>query len=355
MLFVCVAFIVVVGQVTVNGLVDDISDIKGTYESPGYDQLNALLVNKLKPSEVVDKVFVEANMAVAREELNRQKVSNSGRSFVKALRLFTAMSTLEGDDKCSPAALNILNQNDQALTYKARQPENEKTCHRRVEKIFIYYVKENAKACQNIYPGLMREKLAQVDKKTLEIVDQLSREVAKKNNIEGDDRLVVSLIFNVAKKDEFLDFNDSEFVLETLKNLVKTFEPSKEKYLSKVDNELTGLVEINKKEFQRIFEANLMNPCQSYADAVGFYVFNPAWFLAKWHHELIYEEPDYYKKWLAYTACMKVNQKRELLFQMAYNQANKLQKFVPEKRKKAKKVWSIKADTSGRLWFLVIL
>lgn len=323
MLLVYVGALMLTAGLMVSAKIDDITDIQGRDEQVGYDQLNAILVGRIARSKEVDDEYAEANIKVAKEKLKQLKSSSSSKSLVKALRLFIALSSIEGEDKCSSGALNILDQNKQAWVDRLKST-NDKVCYKRVEKILIYFAKKNAKACQSVYPAVLRERLSQVSKKSLDIVEQLANDVLEKYPTEGESEVarLYRLLYN--SKQLSLELEDGHLLLNFLDKLVKLNDPAKAEYLRKVDDELVGLMRMKGKEIQSLFSEYIVEPCEKYIEAVGYNVFNPARFLATFQHELMPNELDYYKKWFAYTVCMKIKDRKDVLFWKIHNLAESL-------------------------------
>lgn len=88
---------------------------------------------------------------------------NSKKKIAGAAKLFSTLEQLIDPAKCNKEGLKIIHENSISL--------DQRPCLDRVSGIFTHYLKQQEAVCSLIYPGLLKEKLARMEKLNLKRLD----------------------------------------------------------------------------------------------------------------------------------------------------------------------------------------
>lgn len=250
----------------------------GKYYESVYEKINKYLVDKLEEND-----NTKDNMESALEWLS----SLEGNSFmngnlIKALKQFTSLTKIEGENMCTRNSYGILRKNDLATRGNAHKRITKLGAMRRVDKIVYEYSIQHAIDCFREYPRKFAIKRAQLDQTQLSYVEPLFDHIFqtilrpssflgifsnpdRKKNVDPTE--VVRDIRSLNRADV------GEATLERMRYYARN-DPDN-KYLDFVNDDRSGKYIIRDDKVKELYEKYIVKPCEYYIEQLGFDILIP--------------------------------------------------------------------------------
>lgn len=291
----------------------------------------------VKEFEAIDKRLVEKtsslvvseNMKFLREiyQADKRNVFKIDRSkMLKAEKLLLALEYLTNEASCNGEGHEIIYQAHRALEGKPFISESVKCCHRRLDKIFLFYYSQYAITCQQVYPGEMRRKLKTMNRLKVNRVnffaDNAISQFTSDDFVKNQSSPLAERFFYVisAETDP-----QPRYIFNILRLLLRN--QPEEEFLKSFENEGPD-ISVEKK-FKTIFHNYLAEPCRYYVDQLGQDIFTPLSFSMELH-TLNEDDVEFYKVWARFHFCRLFNKvaqdKQNEVFKYAYYRGAQLMK-----------------------------
>lgn len=276
----------------------DLSGIVGQELVRESENLNRLLEEKTSSKEIDDNMKILTDLY----KVDKGKIFKKDRSkTLKAESLFLALDSLTNESSCNSKGHEIIYQAHRALEGKPFIDENFSCCHRRIDKIFLHYYRQHAYICKDIYPREMRRKLKTMDPLKVRRVNFFADNAISQFTT---DEFVGNRFQPLA--DKLFEIISAEtdprprFMFKILKFMLKN--QPEDGFFDCCYETNSNRPVLNKKEFKRIFEEYLAEPCKYYEEQLGPDIFVPLSF-SRELHEVNSTDPAFYKNWARYRFC----------------------------------------------------
>lgn len=242
----------------------------------------------------------EINMSIVEDSYKVE--SARATPLAEAEELFLSLRQLGSGELCNMYGFNIMVQNHYAIDASADIKELVTTPSKRIEKVFVAYLKQHNAACRKKYPKMLEEIVESMDKRKLELVVAVA------------DRYIDAIAIN------FINRFGEQFSTEA----EETFLVAKRKYipqagylhdmlqtLAKSDSEARCLdpetshdqVSVNNRHVENMFKKYLLKPCQYFVSKVGVDIYFPARYWIDLH-QVDDNQLYWYLNWARFKFCV---------------------------------------------------
>lgn len=311
-MFVLILLLALTGSIEVDASQTDVSGINGEEIRSAYDEMNVKLVEEVPACDIQGTLDnVKAHLA----EYSNTGISISisrlitGQSKLhQAYVLFGALSQLTDGHRCDANAINILRQNDLASGERAHSIPDKGECRKRVETVLLHYVNRSIRECPQKNADTMRQKLEHFDSDQFIQVDLLTKGVISnqvrilKNQISDRFTALVKLALKTEEIMRLALIHGFMFY-SRLDSVIGRFAPEQKLYLRPINNEASGLAEVDKDKIKELFEEYAMKPCRNYVTILGPDVFEPEIYLSSFKHKPLKGDQEFYLNWIRYNTC----------------------------------------------------
>lgn len=235
------------------------------------------------------------NMLAASEWLNSIP-QNDFSSLPIALRLLTSLKDLHGAADCDGHSMEMMAGLERAV--KGNMAGKRPRMYR-LETVIDHYFEQHARDCIKIYPSVYKNKADQLDETTNKNVDELFEHVAKWYfNDEIEELQTSGGLF------EHFMRHYHEFEGRIAYNIIMKRVGGDVRHSDIVTN-TDGRLDLHGDKLRKLYQSNIVDPCQRYTALLGSDVFEPAAFD---HYKLNYKQLDdknidFYRAWAKYQVC----------------------------------------------------
>lgn len=273
----------------------------GTYSGlrEAYKTINDYLIENLKSDEA------ESNMRFATEwlEKNLTKSGSSDRQLVEAVGNLTELGRIANGGICNKASHKILEVNDNGTEGRTRKFSYKGGVFRRMDKLVRHHVKKYTDRCRSTYSANLKKKYAQLERPTVERVENLTGSFIEKKVKRDSREALVMAMYNYFAREPHIGINDGPFLREKIGWYAR--EDPDRIYLNSTADERLGVKFVNRTKVSELYKKYLVKPCEYYVAELKD-IFELADFENKLYHDIDSNDYDYYLIWSRYEICKSV-------------------------------------------------